>query len=106
MLGVTQDQLKSMFAGLKLDTGLGLTRAEMKMVLVLRDRLIHVERFTHVNQQMMMTAVLKIVARVGDTHVAQTETTPERSLDRSAVLRPNEIYERVLWSRLSLSLGG
>ena len=50
MLGVTQDQLKSMFAGLKLDTGLGLTRAEMKMVLVLRNRLVRFERFIPINQ--------------------------------------------------------
>ena len=91
MLGVTQDQLKGMFAGLKLNASFGLTRAEMKMVLVLRDRLIHIERFVHINQQMMMPAVLKIIARVSDTHVAQIEPTPEPSLDRCAVLRPNEI---------------
>ena len=66
--------------GGKLDTGFGLAGAEMKMALVLRDRLVGIERFIHVDQQMMMAAVREIVARMGDAHVAQTEATPERRL--------------------------
>jgi hypothetical protein len=53
----------------------------------------------------MMAAVLKIVARVGDPHVPQTETTPESAFDRGAVLRPDKIQNRVLWRGLSLSVG-
>ena len=45
------------------------TRAEVKVVLVLRDRLLEIKRLVHVNWQMMMAAVLEIVARVGDAHV-------------------------------------
>ena len=76
MLGITEDQLKSMLAGLKLQTSLGLTRPEMKMILVLRDRLVHIERFIHVNQQMMMTAVLKIVAHPCCADRNDTRTLP------------------------------
>jgi hypothetical protein len=54
---------------------------------------------------MMMAAVLKIVACVGDAHVPQTETTPEPASDRSAVLRPNKVHKRILWRGLSLSVG-
>jgi hypothetical protein len=77
----------------------------MKMGLVLWDRLVGIERFSHIDQQMMMAAVMKIVARVGDTHVAQTKTTPEPAFDHGAVLRPNEIQNRILWRGLSLSVG-
>ena len=85
-----------MSAGRQLDACLGLARAKMKMRLVLCNRFVGVEWFIHINQQMMMAAVLKIVARVGDTHVPQTETTPEPSSNRCAVLRPNEIQNRIL----------
>src|SRR2546429_9535999 len=54
---------------------------------------------------MMMAAVRKIVARVGDTHVPQTETTPESTFNHCAVLRPNEIQNRILWSGLALGMG-
>ena len=106
MLGIAQHQLKRMFAGRKFDTRLGLARAKMKMRLVLWNRFVGVERFGHINQQMMMAAVLKIVARVGDTHVAQAEATPESALDRGAVLRPHEIQNGIFWRGLSLSPGG
>src|ERR1700693_2959978 len=105
MLGIAQHQLERVFAGWQLDTCLGLTRSEMKMGLVLRDRLVWIEWFIHINEQMMVSAVLKIVARVGDTHVPQTETTPKPASNRGTVLRPNEIQNRVLWRRLSLSVG-
>src|SRR5262249_43953557 len=106
MLRIAQHQLKRVLAGRQLDTGLGLARAEMNMVLVLWNRLVRIQRFVHIDQQMMMTAVLKIVAGVGDAHSAQTETTPEAAFHRSPVLRPNEIKKRVLCRRLSLSLDG
>src|SRR5882672_1505805 len=103
MFCIAQHQLESVLAGRKLDTRLGLARAKMKMRLVLCNRFVGVERFGHIKQQMMMAAVLKIVARVGDTHVAQAEATPESALDRSAVLRPHEIQNGIFWRRLSLS---
>jgi len=106
MLGVAQHELKSMFSGWKFDTRLGLARAEMKMRLVLCNRFIGVEWFVHINQQMMMAAVLKIVARVSDAHVAQTEATPKSALDCGAVLRPDEVENGILWCGLSLSPRG
>jgi len=51
------------------ETCLGLARTEIKVVPVLRDRCIEIERFVHVNEQMMMPAVREIVAGVGDAHV-------------------------------------
>src|ERR1019366_7322942 len=105
MLSIAQHQLESVFAGRQLDTCLGLTRSEMKMGLVLWDRLVEIERFIYINLEMRMGGVLKIIARRGDNHVRQTETTPDPASNRCAVLRPNEIQNRVLWRRLSLSLG-
>src|SRR5690242_17316306 len=102
MLGVPQHQLESVLAGRQLDPCLGLTRSEMKMGLVLWDRLVGIERFIHIDKQMMMAAVMKVVARVGDAHVAQTKATPEPAFDHRAVLRPNEIQDRILWRGLSL----
>src|SRR6202022_824562 len=66
MLGIAQHQLESVLAGRQLDARLGLACSEMKMGLVLWNRLVGIEWFIHINQQMMMAAVLKIVARVGD----------------------------------------
>src|SRR5437660_298414 len=105
MLGIAQDQLESVLAGRQLDTCLGLACSEMKMGLVLWDRFVRIEWFVHVNQQMMMAAVLKIVACVRDTHVAQAEATPKSAFDHGAVLRPNEIQNRILCRGLSLSVG-
>ena len=50
VLGIAQHQLKRMLARRQFDTGFGLARAEMKMVLVLRDRLVRFERFIPINQ--------------------------------------------------------
>ena len=49
MLSIAQHQLESVFAGRQLDTCLGLTRSEMKMGLVLWDRLVEIEWFIHIN---------------------------------------------------------
>jgi hypothetical protein len=87
MLGIAQHQLERVFSGRQLDTCLGLTRSEMKMGLVLRYRFVGIEWFIHINQQMMMAAVLKIVARVGDAHVPQTEAAPEPAFNYCPVLR-------------------
>src|SRR6476469_5977992 len=54
---------------------------------------------------MMMTAVLRIVTRMSNAHVTQTETTPKSALDRRPVLRPHEIEKGIFWRGLSLSVG-
>src|SRR5258708_20206310 len=105
MLGIAEHKLKRMFSGWQFDTRLGLARAKMKMRLVLWNRFVGVERFGHIDQQMMMAAVLKIVARVGDAHVAQAKTAPKSAFDRGAVLGPHEIENGILWRSLSLSVG-
>src|SRR6201987_106389 len=95
-----------MLAGRQFETRLGLTSAKMKVVLVLRDRLVGIERFIDIDKQMMMSAVRIIIAGMGDAHVAQSKTTPEAALDDSAVLRPDKAKKRVLGRRLSLRLCG
>src|ERR1700743_3382623 len=51
-------QRRCVLARRRFDRGFGLPRPEMQMVLVLRDRLVGIERLIHIDQQMMMTAVL------------------------------------------------
>src|SRR4051812_12739778 len=70
MTGVSQNQLKGVLAGWEINAGLGLACAEMQVRLVLRNRLIRVQLFTHINQQMVVTAVWKAIPRMGHAHVA------------------------------------
>ena len=102
MTGVAQHELKCMFSGWKFDARFGLARSKMKMCLVLRNRFVGIERFIHINQQMVMAAVWVTIARMSDAHVAQTEAAPKSAFDRGAVLRPHEIQKRILWRGLSL----
>src|SRR5581483_7358322 len=104
MLGVAEHELERMLAGRQFKPRLGLTCAKMKVVLVLRDRLARIEWFIDVDKQMMMAAVLIVVARMGDAHVAQTKSTPEATLDDCAVLRPDKIEQGVLARRLALRM--
>ena len=78
-----------------IDERLGLSGAEVEMRLVLRDRLVRIEGFVHVDQEMMMTAVRRVAARLGDAHVAKAEPAPERSFHGCAVGRPNDVEEGV-----------
>jgi len=70
MLGIAQHQLERVLARRQFETCLSLARTEVKVVPVLRDRCIEIERLVYVNEQMMMAAVREIVAGVGDAHVA------------------------------------
>ena len=58
-----------MLAGWKFDTCFGLPRSKMEMGFVLGDRLVGINRFIHINQQMVMTAVLVAVARMSYAHI-------------------------------------
>src|SRR5208283_5370226 len=80
VLGVTEHQLQRVLAGWQFNKRLSLSGAEMKMSLVLWDRLVWVNWFIYVDQQMMMTAVLGITARLGNTHVAKAKPAPKRTL--------------------------
>src|ERR1700730_17187174 len=106
MSGVAQDQLQGMLAGWKFNSGLGLARSEVKMRLVLWNRLIGLDWLIHIDQQMMMAAVLEIIAGVSYAHIAQTEPTPESAFDRGAILRPHEIEKGILWRGPSLRKRG
>ena len=106
MIGVTQHQLQGMLAGWKFDARLSLTGSKMEVRLVLRNRFVGIEWFIHIDQQMVLAAVLEIIARMSYAHVAQTEATPKSAFDRRAVMRPHEIEKRILWRGLSLSTRG
>ena len=54
---------------------------------------------------MMMTAVLKIVARMSNAHVAQTETTPKSALDRRPVPAATRNRDGHLFARAFLERG-
>ena len=58
----------------------------MEMFLVLRNRFAGIERFIDVDQQMMVTAVGKLIARVADTHPAQTKDAPEWTAKGRSIL--------------------
>ena len=106
VFGVAQHELKGMFAGWKFEARLRLARPEMEMRLVLWNWLVGIERFIHIDQQMVMAAVFEIISRVRYAHVAQTEATPKSAFDRQAVLRPHEIKKGIVWRGLSLSVDG
>ena len=71
----------------------------MKMRFVLRNRFLGIDRLIHINQQMMMAAVLVIIAGMRNAHVAQTKAAPEPAFDGEAVLRPYEIKQHILRAR-------
>ena len=70
MSGVAQYQLQGVLAGWKFNSGLGLARSKMKMRLVLWNRLIGIDWFIHIDQQMVMAAVLEIIARMSYAHIS------------------------------------
>ena len=70
MAGVAQHELKCMFTGRKFDARFGLTCSKMEVRLVLCNRFVWIEWFTHINKQMVMAAVLEIITGMGYAHVA------------------------------------
>ena len=65
----------------QIETNFGLASTEMEVVLVRGNRLVEVKWFVHVDEQMMMAHIWGGVPGVGDTHVAEPETTPEGASD-------------------------
>ena len=96
MFSIAQDQLKRMLAGRQIYEGLRLPCPEMQMFLILWDRLVWIEWLVHIDQEMVMAAVGKIIARVGDPHVAQTEAAPERPLEGRSILGRDYVQKGVL----------
>ena len=96
MLGITEHQLQRVLARWQFNTCLSLPRAEVKMGLVLWDRLVWVKRFVYVDQQMMMTAVWGITARLGNTHVAKAKPAPKRTFYSRA--RKAGVWDRIMES--------
>src|SRR4051812_23696043 len=103
--GVAQHELKRVRPGRKLEQRFGLPCPEMQMRLVLQDWLLGIDGVVDVNQQMMMSGVLILVAGMGHSHVAQAEPDPESAADLLPVMRGDEIELCVLGSRLALRKG-
>src|ERR1700722_2861305 len=74
---------------------LGLACTKMKVIFILRDRLVWVESFVHVDQQMMMSRIWSIAARLGDAHVAEAKSAPERAFHGRAIGGPNNIEKGI-----------
>jgi len=58
-----------MLTGRKFDTCFGLPRSKMEMRFVLGDRLVGIDWSIHINQQMVMAAVLVVIARMSYAHI-------------------------------------
>src|SRR5262249_585092 len=97
-------QLQRMPAGRQVEIGLGLTCNEMHVILVRGDRFVGIERLIHIDQQMMVATVGKIVTRVRHAHMAEPKTAPESTLDDCAVRGRDEIQKRVLCGSFPLCL--
>src|SRR5271166_525022 len=106
MLGIAEHQLQRVLSGRQFNTCLSLPRAEVKMFLVLWDRLVRVKWFVYVDQQMMMTAVWGITARLGNTHVAKAKPAPKRTFYSRAIRRPNNVDKGVSGCSSSLRVRG
>ena len=106
MLGIAEHQLQRVLAGRQFNTCFSLPGTEMKMCLVLWDRLVWVDRFIYVDQQMMMTAVWGSAARLGNTHVAKAKPAPKRTFHSRAIRRPNNIEKGVSGCLRSLRVRG
>ena len=70
MFCIAKNKLKCMQAGRQVDKRFRLSRTVMEMFLVLRNRFVGIERFIDVDEQMVMAAARKLIARVADTHPA------------------------------------
>ena len=110
MFGTTQHKLECVLARRQFNTRLCLARTEVKMVLILRNGIVGVQRFIHVDKQMMVAAICKIIIGMGHAHVAETEAAPEcafyalvgatRSIGRTEPLR----YDALATERASLTV--
>ena len=104
VLSVAQHELKGMLTRRKFDARLGLARSKMEMRLVLGNWFVGIEGLIHINQQVVMAAVWKMIACMSYAHVSQTKATPKSAFDGGAVLRPHKIEKGILWRGLSLGM--
>ena len=95
MVGIPENELQSVPAGWKLKAGLGLPCAEVNVLLVGRDRFVRLDRVVHIDQEMVVTRIRSLVARMGDAHVAQPEPHREAAADPLSVTRIDDVQEGV-----------
>src|SRR6188474_464455 len=93
---ITEDQLQLVTADRQRHLGFGLSRAEVKMFEVVRDRLVEAGHLG-VDNQMVMPGVGPRKAGWRNTHVLQTEIDGDLLRDRVAVLQADEIDLGIRW---------
>ncbi len=103
MIAVAQDQLQRVLSLRQVEERLGLAPTEVQMLFVVRDRLVGIDCFLRVDQQVMMTDVGEITAGGSNSHAAQTEATPECAFHGGPILRIDDVKQGVLRCRLCLS---
>ena len=91
MRPVPQHQLECMLARWQFNNRLSLTSAEMKMSLVLWDRLVRVEGVIYVDQQMVVTSVRFVDTGRRNPHAGETKLHLKRIGDGVAILRADDI---------------
>src|SRR6202171_6592659 len=77
MIAVAQHQLQGVLSLRQVEERLGLARTEVQMLFVVRDRLVGIDCFLRIDQQVMMTDVGEITAGGGNSPASQSEATPE-----------------------------
>jgi len=102
VLGIAQYKLKCVFPWRQFDARLRLSGPEMKVLFVLRNCIVRIERFINIYQQMVMPSVWKIVPRMGYAHIAQTKAAPKSPFNNRAILRPYEVQVSIIRCGLSL----
>lgn len=70
VVGIAQHKLEGVFAGRQFHAHLCLPRTELEVVFILRNRILRLQRFIHVDEQTMVTTVGKIIPRMGHAHIA------------------------------------
>jgi len=96
MVGVAKEQLKRVFAQRKVNYCLGLSRPEVQMIEVIRDRLIQ-RRQLGVNQEMVVAGVGLFDARRRHAHVGKTEMNCRLLPNYGSLLQVDKINPGVRW---------
>ena len=105
VVGIPQHELERMLAGWKLDPRFGLTCAEMKMRLVLRDRFVRIERLIDVDQKMVVAAVC-VLSPACVRPCCADQSGPKSAFDGRCRSTATRIEKSILVCGLALSAGG
>lgn len=91
MRRISEHELQRVSARREVEAGLGLSSAEMEVILVGRNGLVGAECAGHVDEEMMVAGVLGGAARLRDSHALEAEPDHERPLDPRSLDRGDDI---------------